>query len=213
MPKIFLYAEILTHIRQLTLHASLQTEKQEGTKIDVSSDKRLITVVHDGESQSLYLPTHISGTAQVTFPLEKKTEISARLHIEDEHEWILNASNEIQAPWCADDLSDETVIACRGCQEVLLRGGKVKTWKNLPSENWAELMDLWFCHKPHDHLQPQDDETARAKGFSAKSKLAVYRGTSMTDLVSIVLNAQDCDNIKVSRTPSPRPLARRKGSI
>lgn len=196
MPKIYLYAEILTQIRTLNLYASLQTEKREGTKVDVSTDKKVVTVTHDGETQRLYLPTQIHGDASVTFPLQKKTEISARVQIEDEHEWKCSISNEIEAPWLAPDLAETTQIQCRHCKAEILASGRVFQWKDLPSENWAELMDIWFCHKPHDDHSHED--AAEAKGFSSKSKIAITPGTGMTDLVSIVLHVEDCTNVKVS---------------
>lgn len=196
MTKIYLYAEILTQIRTLNLYASLQTEKREGTKVDVSTDKKVITVTHDGETQRLYLPTQIRGDASITFPLQKTTEISARVQIEDEHEWKFSISNEIQAPWLAPDLQDSTQIQCRKCKTEILASGKIVQWKDLPSENWAELMDIWFCRKPHD--DPSLGDAAEAKGFSSKSKVAVTPGTGMTDLISFVLHAGDCTNVKVS---------------
>lgn len=209
MPKIYLYAEILVHIRQLTLYASLQTEKSEGTKVDVSTDKRVITVTHDGETQYLYLPTGIKGDAAVTFPLLKTTDISARLQIEDEHEWKCSISHEIEAPWMAADLSSDVRVQCRCCKAVILEHGRVSQWKALPSENWAELMDFWFCHKPHSNNPAET--AAEAKGYSSRSKLAVTPGVGMTDLVSIALHAEDCTNIKVSYSPqSLSHVSRRK---
>lgn len=194
MPKIYLYAELLVHIRTLSLHASLQTEKREGTKVDVSTDKRIITVSHDGETQQLYLPTQIKGDASVTFPLQKTTDISARIQIEDEHEWKCSISNEIEAPWMSSDLTSDTSIQCRHCHAIVLDSNKISQWKDLPSENWAELMDFWFCHKPHEDTT---ESAAEAKGFSSQSRLAVVPGTGMTDLISIVLHASDCTNVKV----------------
>lgn len=198
MPKIYLYAEILTHLRQLSLHASLQTAKEEGTKVDVSTDKKVITVAHDGETQKLYLPTQISGTAQVIFPILKETEISARVQIDDEHEWKCNISNEIEAPWMAADLTKENTIQCRLCNANIILRDTIQQWKDLPSENWAELMDFWFCHKPHDESQNDTADAAQAKGISPQSKLAVAQGVGMTDLTSIVLHNVDCQNVRVS---------------
>lgn len=196
MTKIYLYAEILTQIRTLNLYASLQTEKREGTKVDVSTDKKVITVSHDGETQKLYLPTQIKGDATITFPLQKATDISARVQIEDEHEWKVSVSNEIEAPWAAPDLSNSTEIQCRYCKASILSKGKINQWKELPSENWAELMDIWFCHKPHD--EQEVEEAAESKGFSSRSRLAIAQGTGMTDLPSLVLHNEDCENLKVS---------------
>ena len=138
MPKIYLYAEILVNIRQLTLYASLQTEKQEGTKVDVSTDKRVVTVTHDGESQRLYLPTQIKGDASITFPLQKTTDISARVQIEDEHDWKCTVNNEVETPWAAADLNTQSQISCRHCTAPILQPNKIQQWKSLPSEKWAE---------------------------------------------------------------------------
>lgn len=37
--------------------------------------------------------------------------------------------------------------------------GETNVWKQLPSEHWAELMDLWHCHKPHiEHNSHEHDD-------------------------------------------------------
>ena len=107
MADIYLYAELLIHIRQLTLHASLQTEKNEDTKILLSFDKKVITALHEGETASIYLPTQISGTADITFPLKRQTDISTKLQIEDMHQLqqVIEASTTIEVPWTASGLA------------------------------------------------------------------------------------------------------------
>lgn len=187
------------HIRQLTLHASLETDKNEHTKIFISSDKHIITAIHDGESSSIYLPTQISGTANVTFPFDKKTEISARVQIDDSEQ--SNSGSDdfagVEVPWCATDLSESTSARCRSCTSEVLQPGKVTTWKDLPSDHWADLMDVWFCHKPHnDHSH--DHHAAEAKGFSAKSRIAAQAGTGLVDAVSFLIHQDDCCGIQVS---------------
>ncbi|KAJ9497161.1 hypothetical protein H2202_007317 [Exophiala xenobiotica] len=202
-PKIYLYAEALTNIRQLTLHASLQTEKNEHTKILISSDKNIITALHDGESSSIYLPTQISGTANVTFPTDKRTEFSVRLQIDDTSQ-LKGAHDEhggIEAPWCASDLSQKTAIRCKSCNADIVHSGRVTSWKDLPSDHWAELMDLWFCHKPHE-AHSTEDQAARSRGFSSKSKLTVTSGIGMVDTVSFLVLGDDCH--KIQAIPSSR---------
>lgn len=198
-PEIYLYAEALTHIRQLTLHASLQTDKNEHTKILLSSDKKILTALHDGESSSIYLPTQISGTANVTFPIEKKTEISARLQIEDVAQ--LQSSTEelggFEVPWSAAVLTDNSCLRCKECNACIFDGGKHTTWKDLPSEHWADLMEFWFCHKPH-HGHESHDHAAQVKGFSAQSKVTASSGVGLVDTVSFLLYRDDCARLKVS---------------
>jgi ubiquitin-protein ligase E3 D len=199
MPEIYLYAELLIHIRQLTLHASLETEKNEHTKILLSSDKKIVTALHEGENASIYLPTQISGTANVTFPLKRRTELSTKLQIEDLHqlEQALEASSDIEVPWPAPELTNQTSISCRGCSNVIVKNGTVREWKDLPNENWADLMDIWFCHKPHDHPE-NGGEAAESKGFSVKSKLQTISGLGFVDLLSFLLDPSDCSDIEVS---------------
>ncbi|KAJ9615395.1 hypothetical protein H2200_001470 [Cladophialophora chaetospira] len=197
-PKIVLYAEALTNIRQLTLHASLQTEKNEHTKILISSDKKIITALHDGEAASIYLPTQISGTAHVTFPIEKRTEISTRLQIDDTGllEALKEDSSGVEYPWSAVSLRENSSLSCSQCEACVLSAGKAVSWKDLPSEHWAELMDLWFCHKPHGHGDSSDEHAAKTKGFSAQSKVVPSPGIGLVDTVSFLLAPQDCTNIE-----------------
>ncbi|OAL25346.1 hypothetical protein AYO22_05223 [Fonsecaea multimorphosa] len=201
-PKIVLYAEALTHIGQLTLHASLQTEKNEHTKILLSSDKKVITAIHDGESSSIYLPTQISGTAHVTFPIDKRTEISTRLQIDDVGQLKPTSEglSDVEAPWSAVSLQGHSSIYCSQCDAALLVTDKVTTWKDLPSENWAELMDFWFCHKPHNKHSPHDH--AAASNLSAKGKVTPSPGVGLVDTVSFLLCAEDCASIEVTKDPT-----------
>jgi ubiquitin-protein ligase E3 D len=207
MPQIYLYAELLIHIRQLTLHASLQNEKNNDTKILLSFDKKVITVLHKGESASLYLPTQISGKANITFPTKKETDLSARLVIEDESELVkaIDGREEgINVPWCAKDLGETVVVECKNCANVLVEAGKVKEWKDLPSENWADLMDLWFCHKPHE---VGVEDAAASKGISAESKPSVAPGVGLVDVMSLLLHKEDCKGVKVSHLSSNSGLS------
>ncbi|OAP63835.1 hypothetical protein AYL99_03062 [Fonsecaea erecta] len=178
-PKIVLYAEALTHIGQLNLHASLQTEKNEHTKILLSSDKKVITAIHDGESSSIYLPTQISGTAHVTFPIDKRTEISTRLQIDDVGQLKPTSEGvtDVEAPWSAVSLQEHSFIYCSQCDAALLVPDRITAWKDLPSENWAELMDFWFCHKPHNKQSPHD-HAAQSANLAAKGKVTPSPGVT-----------------------------------
>lgn len=213
-PKIDLYAEALTNIRQLTLHASLQSEKNEHTKIYISSDKKIITAVHDGEPCSIYLPTQISGTANVTLPTDKRTEFSARLQIDDVSQ-LKDKQDEpggSEVPWSAPDLTPEAAIQCNNCGADIVQSGKINTWKDLPSDHWADLMDLWFCHKPHEGYSAHD-HAAESKGFSAKSQVATSTGVGLVDTVSFLLHREDCLNLQVRTVSVSRVIGDPSGSV
>lgn len=199
MPEIYIYAELLLHIRQLTLHASLEEDLNQGSEVLVSSDKKVITAVYGDVTASVYLPTQIKGTANITFPTQKRTELSTRLQIEDQNELqqAIDASPEIQVPWTASSLGPDAALCCKACHSTLVDSGAIKEWKDLPSENWAELMDLWFCHKPHEHHH-EDHAAAESKGFSAQSKLMNQQGTGLVDTLSFLLHADDSRAVQVS---------------
>lgn len=40
-------------------------------------------------------------------------------------------------------------FVCNKCQEVIVDSNN--RFNDMPSELWTELMDLWHCHKPHNH--------------------------------------------------------------
>jgi ubiquitin-protein ligase E3 D len=209
MPELYLYAELLLHIRQLTLYASLEEDKHKGTQILLSSDKKVITAIHDDETSSIYLPTQIKGTANITFPLKRRTEFSTKLQIEDQNELrqAIEASPGIQVPWTASALSATVSLHCKACFSTLVEAKTISQWKDLPSENWAELMDLWFCHKPHEH-DHDTSAAAESKGFSARSRTANERGTGLIDDLSFVLQAEDCSAQQVSAASQQQSLVR-----
>ena len=202
MSRIQLYAEVLTNIQQISLYAALQTARDEETKIKISSNKKVVTVSHDGESSSIYLPTEISGTAEVEIPVEKKKEITLRLSIKDIS--TLTSSNDDTgagfSPWPAQDLSPDTGFKCKSCDTLILEHGKVQVWQDLPSENWYEMMDYWHCHKPHENSPSEHDHLAESKGYGAASRIKAKIGTGFVDISSFLINAGDCAGLKVRKS-------------
>lgn len=204
MPIIYLYAEVLANIRQANLYASLETDKNEHTTIDIASDKKTITVSHDGETASIYLPTEIGGTAEVNIPVDRAKDLSVRLELAD----IMNmpsvkdtVGNE--GPWSANDLSPNTQLQCRICTAELLTNETPLGFRDLPSEHWAEMMDFWHCHRPHDGEPSQETDAAEAagsKGYGSASKLKAAPGVAFIDTVSFLFSEQDCRNIQVGST-------------
>ncbi len=200
MSKIYLYAEILANIRQVSLYASLQTDKNEETTIDVSSDRRIVTVTAGDDRASIFLPTGIGGDAQVDLPFEKKKEISIRLEIGDVAG--LPSADELRChneyPWLAKDLQTETQLRCKSCDKEFVKPGEITTWKDLPSEGWAEMMDLWHCHKPQsDHTSSDAADAAKKKGYASTSKLTAAPHIGLVDIYSFLFDRQDCNNIQV----------------
>lgn len=200
---IHLYAEHLVNIRTLSIQASLSTATNEETRAVLTADGTRLSLSHERETATIELPIRVpGGQSKATFvlPPVPTKEISFRLQLEEKPgSTFLRGSNDHETddivPWTATSLTADAEIACRVCSSTIVSRGSIKSWKDLPSENWAEMMDFWHCHRPdvpHDH-----DHKTPAKGYSADSRLLIQSGTGMVDPVDFVLAVEDCQNLEV----------------
>lgn len=204
MPSINLYAELLYNIKQITFYASLETSRDENTQIDISSDRKIITVAHDGEKAHLYLPMEVAGTAAVTIPSSKVKDVSVRLEIADTSNEVAPHLEEVDedGPWPAKALNPRSRIRCQVCKNPLSGTGISFHWKDLPSENWAEMMDFWHCHKPHtdQHHESESQDAATSKGYGATSRIQASSGVVLVDCSTFLMARDDCPGAKVGST-------------
>lgn len=200
---IHLYAEHLLNIRAISIQASLSSASNKSTKATLLADGSTLTLAHDGEVARITLPIQLpagQSDAALTIPAAASKDLSFRVQLHEKPESSGVSSNgpnsdENIVPWTAPSLGACTEVACRYCNATLVQRHKVSVWKDLPSENWAEMMDFWHCHKPH---VPSDaDQELPVKGYSAASKLAIGAGVGMVDPADLVLAADDCTNLKV----------------
>lgn len=207
---ITLYAELLLHIRTITLFASLRTLHTRETKAKLSTDGCSITVTHEGQSATVRLPIKVEGggDAALSLPAQPPSkELTLRLQIEEKDG--TNMLGALQAeerkanivPWDGTSLNDlnEADINCKNCENVVVPRGSVSQWRDLPNENWAEMMDFWHCHKPdehhlHDHTH---HEIVGKKGYAAGNKLKAAEGVGFVDLASFLLKEQDFASVEV----------------
>ncbi|EDN02364.1 predicted protein [Histoplasma mississippiense (nom. inval.)] len=122
-----------------------------------------------------------------------------------------HGSNEVQVPWTAKDMCAESRVRCQRCKNTLFTPsdkGKV-TWKDLPSTDWAEMMDLWHCHKPDTHADDHGDsavgtalhthdENETVKGYGASNQVVCTSGTVLIDVLSFVMAEGDCQGLQKS---------------
>ena len=198
-PSVVLYAEHLLNIRQVTIFATLLSESNQETRAELSSDRRSLSLTHGGETATIYLPSEIAGNASLTLPMARSKVLSFRLQVTENMATLggtqLSQSNE--APWPAASLSSETSVACRGCKDVFVKSSVITTWKDLPSEDWAEMMDFWHCHKPDNHEPQKADVPNPMKGYAACNALRTSSGTGLVDLCYLLISEQDCSGIQV----------------
>jgi len=99
-------------------------------------------------------------------------------------------------------------VLCAGCGSSVVKMLSLKVWRDLPNENWAEMMDFWHCHKPHEHEHGNGngngnenvEEATAKKGYSATNKLKAIPGVGFAGLSYLILSAEDCTNIKVGHS-------------
>jgi ubiquitin-protein ligase E3 D len=202
-PPIQIYAELHLNIRTISLIITLQTASSHSTTATLSADGHSISVTHDGHHASIRLPTQMQGggSAALDLPAAPAKELMLRLLLQEKSPGLLRVEGlegDGEVPWMAREIMDggkDIRVRCRRCEAVVLDAAeKIREWKDLPNENWAEMMDLWHCHKPHDDDQTHDDGSA-AKGYSATRSLQVEQGVGFISPSYFIVAAADCSNI------------------
>lgn len=233
-PTIFLHAELLPNIRQLTLHVSLlksasEIDLREST-ITLTESCRAVTVSthHQGVElvETLKLPVKVTDASRrnLSFaghrvdiggaePEAQTAEYSFRLQV-DPNDTGLTIPNQVlqdddYVPWTASDVSTCVALHCRFCKQTIVdTTSKADTsspwqWKDLPSGNWAEMMDFWHCHKPDVHPDEKEDQknieaqNASVKGYGASNRVVATPRTGLVDVASFLVAESDCHGIKV----------------
>lgn len=232
---LYLHAELLPNIRQITLYVSLpQSPTLEGTRpeIQLSESCKSVTVSlpepFDHVAETIKLPARVTDTTRRTLnintaasspqkPASSSYDYSVRMHI-DPSDPVLAPRDELiddHVPWTAADMSSLTRIRCRECDTPFLKESAEMSgqsvlpgwlWKDLPSGNWAEMMDFWHCHKPDPHeYNPKteaaaalklEDQNAQIKGYGASSHVEAIPGTVLIDVATFLLAEADCMNLK-----------------
>ncbi|KAK8083735.1 hypothetical protein PG996_002516 [Apiospora saccharicola] len=209
---ILIYAELLSNVGRVSVACDGPLSGVNTTAASVSADCLSLTVRNHEIENTLKLPGRVVSGKDATKLLTVQTKKSQC------QQWSLplapvngfstrniqrRAAPDAQTstPWSAQDLSPGSSIYCRGCQTVVVAEGKVETWKDLPSENWAEMMEFWHCHKPHDH-EHHDDQGLASRGYGANSKLSGQSGVGLVDMTSLLFSQSDCSNITPSTMPT-----------
>ena len=213
---INLYAEFLLHIRHATIYASLHSTRDDEAKAYICSDRKSVTVTHNGDKATIVYPSGISGKATVDFPVAKSQTISLRLEIVEDnkpsHGLHMDVAND--SPWSASSLTSETQVACGSCNIILIEDGP-RMWKDLPRGDWAELMDYWHCHKPSNG--PSSSPQIAHKGYATTNRPRVQYGVGLVDNCHILVSEIECPGLKVgcmlARLISISLWARRRSQV
>lgn len=219
-PAPLLYAELLSNIRQISLAVSLGSASDAFlTRVVVAADGENVELNHHGQSHTLRLPSKVAiGGAILPIQRPGASTLSWRLPLGQATN--ADASSTDSSTWTATDLKAGSQVACRQCHAIVVNRDVVKVWKDLPSENWAEMMEFWHCHKPDDHDHDHDghhhhqdkangdattgqnakadDTSLAARGYGASSVISAQQSVGFIDLTTLLFIEQDCSNITVS---------------
>ena len=195
MPAIQLYSEYLVNLRQISVFAALPSNSNASTKVSFNRDTLYFEISHDECQSSLVLPNKVSNLSAPAIPTGQK-ELSFRFTAAALTTQFGNKDRETtkKEVWTASDLVSGTQVLCNICKAEFI--GAVSKWKDLPSGGWAEMMDLWHCHKPtvsdaSGNLSPE------GKGYSAGNALRPTPGCGLVDSSSFLFRSADCVGLLV----------------
>lgn len=232
---LYLHAELLPNIRQITLYVSIpQSSALDGVRpeIQLSESRKAVTLTltepYSHVTETIKLPARVSdasrwslntNAAPSTTSLSR--DYSFRMQIDADDEALAPQDGLVDGyvPWTAADMSLSTRIRCRACGMPFLKASSSdKTrekdandttgwiWKDLPSGNWAEMMDFWHCHKPDPHEDDPEAEAsaalrieeanAQVKGYGASSRVEATPGVVLIDVATFLIAESDCVGLK-----------------
>ncbi|CAG8984195.1 hypothetical protein HYALB_00004178 [Hymenoscyphus albidus] len=203
-----IYAELLSNIRQISVFASLDTPCDATTKAELASQGQRVVLTHAGQTISPSLPGRVATNARLQIPSLGSKELSWRLPLaEAPASSTMEQLQDNEAPWSAKQLGSNLEFACRNCNTIVLKEGVINTWKDLPSDNWAEMMEFWHCHKPD---VPEHEKTNGAsgqsladsnanRGYGANTKFVARSGTALIDSTTFLVSESDCSGLQTTK--------------
>ena len=194
MSSPILYSELLLNIRYVNVFVVLPSYQTDKTTVKLSPDRKFFHLSHDSKSFSIELPCEVSGDSDLVIPVILEKSLLFRLQLSDN----INSAGlfaQVESPFPAHSLSATTQIACSSCQSTITEG-KIETWRDVPRENWAEMMDFWHCHRPNDsHIYAG---SVASEGYAASNVILARQGLGLVDKCHLIVFGKDCSNIEVS---------------
>lgn len=190
------YAELLINVRIISIFVSVDGASEGSVTINFGHDRCTATVDFGGQEVSMWLPARVAAVraSALTLSISGLGEATARLPLDET--WT-RSLDEPASPWSAADLRDAECAHCVTCNTDIVNPGVISAWKDLPSENWAEMMDFWHCHKPEVPNADEADGSIKQKGYSASNKLTAQAGIGMIDVSDLLLAVESCTNVIV----------------
>ncbi|PHH67747.1 hypothetical protein CDD82_1158 [Ophiocordyceps australis] len=198
MALLMIYAELLFNIRQVTVAVSLPSPRNATTAATIVDEGRRLCLDHDGQSASLDLPAAVGFDASLGPSQGPLTELVWRLGAANA---LPRAEDTCAEPWSAVHLKTASPVLCKTCRACLVPRHVVASWKDLPSENWAEMMEFWHCHKPVNTQSESDHDTLANKGYGANAAMRAQTGVGLVGTSSFAFAESDCCGLLFASSP------------
>ncbi|KAK6540987.1 hypothetical protein TWF694_008368 [Orbilia ellipsospora] len=189
MPDLLYFCELLSNIKQVSVSIDLQHDQQLPASVSLHPSRRVLTIAFGTDIAHIVLPVPIACQTK-TLPPSTTYRLRACQSFLSSTSFESLASSP-PVPWDASNLTDDVSIYCTTCTTRIVPRGKVQTWKNLPSEHWADLMDLWHCHKPHDEHKTNPD----GGKYAGVGRILAEPSLGLVDQMYVLLARNDCENI------------------
>ncbi|CDR47763.1 CYFA0S37e00364g1_1 [Cyberlindnera fabianii] len=154
------YAEVLERIRSVFIAVELTgTVPAEAILVNVIDSSKIIVQPPSQETITIELPRKVANITQEQLKACVKVRnhtMSLRLPLEGKpsHDRSVNQLMKLSSSykWNALELRKmhDYKLTCTQCQDPLVNSKDISATTEMPSELWAEMMDFWHCHKPHD---------------------------------------------------------------
>ncbi|OBT53243.1 hypothetical protein VE04_05822 [Pseudogymnoascus sp. 24MN13] len=185
LPPPLIYAELLPNIRQISVLAALPTPSDGTTRVSISGDSAILTLVHNGATTSLQLPGAIAPTSST------RTAASQPCPAILAHP---SRGLSVATTRCA------LPSRCRR-RPAHARARARFPAEDADSENWAEMMEFWHCHKPDVPVGEKGDEEGgdnTTKGYGANTRMMAQKGVGKVDLTYFLLDGEDCSGLETN---------------
>ncbi|KAK6336354.1 hypothetical protein TWF696_001915 [Orbilia brochopaga] len=193
MPELLYFCELLSNIKQVSVSIDSQDDSshRQPTAVTLHPSRRALNVTFGTETSHIILPTQVDCPSKTLAPaasyrlpaLQFSSSSSSTLE-------SLTASRPV--PWDAATLRPDVSIHCAVCATRIVPAQRIQIWKNLPSEAWADLMDLWHCHKPHDEKGHSNDGGGK---YASVGRIAAEQAVGLVDPMYFLLCKDDCESV------------------
>ncbi|KAG5439814.1 hypothetical protein PCANB_000096 [Pneumocystis canis] len=182
--ELFFIAESLSHIGVINIILEIPENIYQANFLKLIN-KHSISLEFKGILSIIFLPDEIEKDTSIRINQLNKA-LSIRLIL---NKSLIENTKEI-SPWSAVYIDSNSDFCCIFCSILLLNKHEIKYWKNLPSDNWADMMDYWICHGHKGNILEKF-------GIHANLKFSSRQGIVFVGLSYFLVSQKNIQNIEI----------------